>query len=246
MNHTPLVLVVDDVPEYRERLLPGLVEILGGRICKAANVREALGVAAEHTIDSEDPIDLIILDMHLPMSAEDPNILDDAGVRFLRQYRLAHCPIVVFTAYPSFANCVAAIQAGASAYIPKVSKDNEGGPEALCETCKRLLGNREQKEAAVPPTKEWIRRNRQRLGTEFDGKWLAFIDQAKLTKEQAEGLSVMDGLVLLVGNSYEDVRNQVIHSPAVLTAKPTILMVRGAQSGSCGGEEKVYASHDTR
>jgi CheY-like chemotaxis protein len=238
MERKPLVMIIDDVPEYREDRLPAMADGLGCRVCKAGNIQEALQLAKAHAPDSDDPLDLIVLDMHLPVDAEHAtDVKNDGGVRFLHAYGLVRCPVVVYTAYPTFASCVSAILAGAIAYIPKTEKDKEGGPDALRDTWAWLLRERDDTAERVPPTREWIDRNYQELSKNFDGKYLALVDQMRLSEEEAAGRPIVDGLVLLSGDSYEDVRNQVIASPAMLKARPIIFMVRGAQSALRGGEE---------
>jgi CheY-like chemotaxis protein len=233
----PLILIVDDVPEYRERILPALARILGCRSCTAGNVQEALRLASEHSPDSGDPVALVILDMHLLIDPDHINVVDDGGLRFLHRYKFTECPIVVFTAYPTFFNCVAAIQAGATAYIPKVKRDNEGGPDALRETCEKLLRGADQAVEA-PPTRDWIGRNHVQLTSKFNGKWVAFIPKEVVkSADVPQQLTELDGLLLLAGDSYEGVRAKIIELPSVLKAQPIILRVRGKGAPSLEEEE---------
>jgi DNA-binding NtrC family response regulator len=209
-----------------------MLEMMGWRVCLAATIKAGLEAASDHAPGSKDPLDLIILDMHLPIDEENIEIKDDGGVRFLKGYKLAPCPIVVFTAYPTFANCVAAIQAGAAAYIPKMRIGSEGGPEDLRETCERLLREREEEMKEVPPTRKWLEKNARELMQEFGSQWVAFADAKKVPNEAREGNFELDGVVLLAGGSYDDVRAKVIASPAILLAQPAILKVRGMRAGS--------------
>jgi len=231
----PLVLVVDDVPEYRQDLVPAMAETLGCRSVGACTVQEAIQIAAEHDSDSDDPIDLAIIDMHMPFDEEDATkIVEDGGTQCLQaiaQFRLLRFPCVVFTAFPSFTDCVAATRAGADAYIPKVRRDNEGGPEALRETCERLLQNDEHVTEA-PPTRAWIEKNHGWLTRNFNGKWVAFVSSEDVSGTDIPRDAEQDGVILLAGDSYEDVRAKVLKFPSALQAQPVILMVRGKQSAS--------------
>ena len=239
----PLVLVVDDVPEYREDHLPAMAETLGCRSIGAGTVQEAIQIAAEHGPDSDDPVDLAIIDMHMPYDeGSAAAIIEDAGTQCLqaitqlRHFRLLSFPCVVFTGYPSFSDCVAAAKAGADAYIPKVRRDNEGGPDALRETCERLLRSDEQATEA-PPTRAWIEKNHEWVTAQFNGKWVAFAASEAVEQAEIPGGVERDGVILLAGDSYVDLRKKVLDSPSVLRAHPAILMVRGkrAVSGNAKG-----------
>ncbi len=233
----PLILIVDDVPEFREDRLPAFAKVLGCRSRTGGNVQDALRLASEHGPDSGDPVDLVILDMHLPIDPDHINVADDGGLRFLHQYKFTECPIVVFTAYPTFSNCVAAIQAGATAYVPKVKGDNEGGLDALRETCERLLRGADQA-VEVPPTRDWIERNHVQLTSKFNGKWVAFVPKEVVKSATVpQQLTELGGLLLLAGDSYEGVRAKIIELPSVLNAQPIILRVRGKGAPSHEEEE---------
>ena len=147
MNPTtdqPLVLVADDDQEFREELIPEALARLSVRVLTAKDVYEALSIAMKQDAQSEDLPDLIVLDMHMPLDSDTTEIAADGGIQFLRACRLAGCPVVVFTADPSYQNCVGAVQAGAAAYLPKSSHDTyegnqEGGIDHLVAICRRLL-----------------------------------------------------------------------------------------------------------
>ena len=222
----PLILVVDDVPEYRESLLPRLVEAIGCRVCKASNVQEAAIEASRHGPKSSDPLDLVILDMHLPLDAMSATVAeDDGGIQFLLGYRFYRCPVVVFTAYPSYRDCVVAMKAGATDYILKVRVGNEGGPDALREACERILKPTQGTEDAIP-TRSWIEENHQWLGARYRGKWVAFVDKALGEHAKLQVDAERDGVLLLAGDSYEDVRERIQTSPEVLRSRPSLLLVQ--------------------
>jgi hypothetical protein len=75
------------------------------------------------------------------------------------------------------------------------------------------------------------------LTTKFNGKWVAFVSRDAVTDEDVLKERERDGLVLLAGDSYEEVRAKVLELPCVLRAQPSILMVRGRRSAYGKGEE---------
>jgi CheY-like chemotaxis protein len=236
----PLILIVDDVPQFRQDLLPAMARMLRCRSIGTGTVHEAIQEAAKHDPNGDDPVDLVIVDMHMPYDEtlkkdnEKTIIEEDAGTQCLQaiaQLKLLKCPCVVFTAYQSFGDCVAAVKAGADAYIPKVRRDDEGGPDALRETCERLLRSPEQG-TEVPPTRAWIEKHHEWLTAEFNEKWVAFVPKEAVQNAEVLREPERDGVILLAGDSFEDVRTRVVEFPSVLRAQPTILMVRGKRSAS--------------
>ncbi len=140
----PLVLVADDDQKFREEHIPKALGRINARILKAADVAEACRLAVEHGPDSDDPLELVVLDMHMPLREDAIEAEHDGGIHFLKSILDIQRPAVVFTAYASFRNCTLAIRAGASAYLPKMSQEvyeggREGGVDDLVATCKRLL-----------------------------------------------------------------------------------------------------------
>jgi DNA-binding NarL/FixJ family response regulator len=104
------VLVVDDHPLFRK----GLTALLLGLdsevfVTEAGSVAEALAVA-----ELEHPIDLVMLDMGLP---------DISGVDALERVKKAFetAPVVVMSGDENPILVRAAIEAGASGYIPKTT-----------------------------------------------------------------------------------------------------------------------------
>jgi CheY-like chemotaxis protein len=140
----PLILVADDDKEFREELIPTALGRINARIVSAADVDEACSIAEEHGPESKDPLELVVLDMHMPLDEEAIETVEDGGIQFLQRIIAMQRRVVVFTAYASFRNCALAIRAGASAYLPKMEQELyeggvEGGVDDLVETCKRLL-----------------------------------------------------------------------------------------------------------
>lgn len=182
----PLVLVADDDAQFREQVLPHALSRINARVLTATTVADACRLAVEHGEDSNDPLDLVVLDMHLPLHESTGAVASDGGIQFLRSAIPFRCPVVVFTAYPSFRGCTKAIQEGASAYVPKMAQDvytegPEGGIDSLVATCRRLLEDSISEERAFPPRPEpaWIQRNFEWLRQQFGATWVAFIDRAR-------------------------------------------------------------------
>jgi CheY-like chemotaxis protein len=226
-SREPLILVVDDQEEWREDLIPKHLGRLGARILKASSIQEAMSIAAKHDENSEDSLDLIVLDMRLPQDASSI-IAEDGGIGFLRNYRLARCPMVVFTAYPTFANCVAAVKSGAEAYIPKIgTAEGEGGMDALVAKVREILFTPKPKVAELPPRSSWLDSNYGWLSTELAGRWVAFVDESVATAAGLAGQEYLrrDGIVLISGASYEEVRSVVLGAPLLAKAEPVIVLV---------------------
>lgn len=179
----PLLLVADDDEEFREELIPTAMREINARVLKAVNVTEACRIGAEHGSGSADALELVVLDMHMPLHDGTGHVAKDGGLRFLRSVVKLRCPVVVFTAWPDFRSCVSAIRAGASAYLPKMSQDSymegrEGGIDDLVATSRRLLEYAPPKSLAFPPLPDpmWIRENYEWLCKRFGGMWVAFLD----------------------------------------------------------------------
>lgn len=190
----PLVLVADDDEEFREELIPTALGKINARVLKAADVAGACRLAAEHGLGSDDALELVVLDMHMPLHERTVDVAKDGGIQFLKSIIATRCPVIVFTAYPNFRNCALAIRARASAYLPKKSQDaykegREGGVDDLIATCKRLLKGTPPEEPAPPPLPDpaWVRENYEWLCEQFGGKWVAFIE---LEKAQAADIDV--------------------------------------------------------
>jgi len=226
-----LVLIIEDDPEFREMIIAPELEKLGVRVLKADNLRKGLELASQHDPQSEDPLDLVVLDMQLPLTDKEtvkPNV--EAGVDFLHAYQLVDCPVIVFTAYASYENCVKSVKAGAAAYISKKKLKNglghlEGGLDAFLDRCQDLL--REPGTPAIPPTHEWCVANSEWLGMRFPNKWVAFLEEEQASNAGLDADETRDGLALLADDSYEALRERVIACVGQVSQVPTILWARG-------------------
>jgi CheY-like chemotaxis protein len=231
----PLILVADDTPEYRDDIIPDrLGEDLGARSIGAGNVVDACVLAAKHHASSDDPLDLIVLDMHMPLHKDTIEVAKDGGIQFLRAYRLVQCPVVVFTAYWSFCVCERAIRSGATAYVPKQSVNTgdggtEGGINDLVETCRRLLKPAAvAKPARLPPSDQWLRDHYTWLCQEYPNRWVAFIEAESARAARITGTE-REGLFVVVVESEERLQQTMISVVAKLGSVPPIVFVEPVQ-----------------
>lgn len=232
----PLVLIVDDDPEYREEILPEFVKTrLAGRALVAADVKSGLKVAAEHDPQSVDPLDLAIVDMHMPESP-DTVAVKEGGIECVTQalgLRVHPKPVVVFTAYPDYANCVKAIRAGARAYVEKLPDTGEPGIDILERECKRLLAEEDEIKEKAPPSAVWMDRNYAWLCERYPGKWVAVVDESTGDAAQVNRAEkvLRDGLYVLVGSTFRDVRADIIDDAALRAITPAIVMLPCRRNG---------------
>jgi len=221
----PLALVADDDPEFREELVPKALSKIRARILIAANVADACRVAAEK------PLEIVILDMHMPLHKDTTEVAKDGGIRFLKSVITAHCPVIVFTAYPNFRNCAAAIRAGAAAYLPKKSQEaykegREGGMDDLIAACTRLLAEDRCEEPASPsvPNLGWLKENYEWLCSRFGGKWVAFLEPRKADAMDVD-VEQRGAYGVLANPSEDELRKTLAKKAVYLGYLPEVLWV---------------------
>jgi CheY-like chemotaxis protein len=182
----PLILVVDDDDEFREEIISPDLKELGARVIMARDVQEAVLMAANCDPEKGDSIDLLILDMHMPLSEEDIEIDKSAGIKtfnLIKEISLhsPHCRSIVFTAHPSFKNCVESVKSGIYAYIPKrkltLSEEigTEGGYNELISTCKHILEFLPSEKESMPPSIKWLEKNINWILDRYMNKWVVYI-----------------------------------------------------------------------
>jgi len=224
----PLVLVADDDQEFREELIPKSLGRLNARVLTAKDTLEACIVAAEHDAHSEDPLDLIILDMHMPLHEGATKPADEAGIEFLRSNQLTECPVVVYTAYGSFRNCVRAVQAGAAAYVPKKLQEAYRGPEGgiddLVEVCRELLTKTAPNQTHLPADGHWLDKNYEWLCREHGDRWVAFVPASKAQSAGIAGTE-RSGVVVVSEESREGLARIIAGKLPFLHEIPHIVFV---------------------
>src|SRR5438477_5426731 len=106
------ILIVDDEEVLRD-VLDAVLRREGFEVVPAASGEEALSV-----LDTDENIDLVILDVMLPGSS---------GIDTLRAVRISNpnLPVVVITAFSSIDGAIEAMKHGAFHYIPKPFKNEE-------------------------------------------------------------------------------------------------------------------------
>ncbi|MEK6374624.1 MAG: sigma-54 dependent transcriptional regulator [Acidobacteriota bacterium] len=106
------VLIVDDEEVLRD-VLDAVLRREGFDIAMAASGEEALSI-----LDSDDNIDLVILDIMLP---------GISGIDTLRAVRISNpnLPVIIITAFSSIDGAIEAMKHGAFHYIPKPFKNEE-------------------------------------------------------------------------------------------------------------------------
>lgn len=110
----PRILVVDDEPEIAESLADFLIRKEGYHIDIVENGQEAMRFLEESTLDPVEAVDLVLLDMRMPvMSGLDV-------LAWLRQHpQLKYTRVIVLTAASGSQEKVEALSAGADDYITK-------------------------------------------------------------------------------------------------------------------------------
>ena len=233
-----VVLIVDDEKEYREELLPNEFFNIGATVVTASDVDSALRlIASRFGPSASEHLDLMVLDMHMPLAEYGASVDEEAGVKLLNklfslhEYKLVECPVIVFTAYASFTNCVRAIKAGAADYIAKTATEDpcEGGLNGLMSSCRRLLfPGPPRTRLETVPTADWLRLHGSWLRENFKEKWVAFIGEHIARSAGLADVAqypVLDGIVILSGATYDEVRAAIANQPTLLEQLPTVVQV---------------------
>lgn len=114
------ILLIDDHPLFSQSLQFLLMEL-------DATVQVAAVVSVEEAIRHPDPVDLVLLDLHLP------NTQGLEGLMTLRTHREG-VPVVIVSGDESPTTIQAAIDAGAMGYVPKSST-----PQVLLAAIRLIL-----------------------------------------------------------------------------------------------------------
>ena len=172
--------------------------------------------------------DLVILDMRMPEKDPKDGVQNDAGL-VATQLLMRFCQkatdtiVVVFTAYPSVADCFRSIDAGAY-YLPKVlmgANANEG----LFNECKRLVEERRRLKSAREET--WLDKHYDELLREFGGKTIAVadLDLAKANKANLRGGKIIGNRVVFTASSGQKLRERIISDRKLRRTIPTIMTI---------------------
>jgi len=224
MQHPMTVLLAEDDTDVRDALKKEF-EQSGFKALEADSIGNALARLREHKIDA------IILDMKMP---EDTGTSDEAaGVRVLRaasHFGLARTtmPILVFTGYESYANCVGAMRAGAYDYIPK----GIVGVNTVRELVRRCREAIEQCQRPPEPVdEEWLVRNYDSLSRQFGGKRIAVLPLAEANDAELLESVEMDGCMVIASETFEELRDKLMRNPAVRDSSPFMALVPCPEEG---------------
>jgi DNA-binding NtrC family response regulator len=211
------VLLAEDDIGVRQALRREFVEY-GFEVEEAQNIDEALDVMVSKSVDA------VILDMKMPD--------ETAGLRLLRaafhfDVARANVPIIVFTGYESYENCVAAVKAGAADYMPKGFVGTNTLRE-LVRRCEAILEQQEEQEGA---DEQWFERNLPDLLRRFAGRRIAVLSPKVARRGTVPEAEEIDGYMVLSASSFEELRNVLMKQPAIRDSLPFVALLPESEHG---------------
>jgi CheY-like chemotaxis protein len=220
---SPLALVIDANTAFRRLLVDAFQKILNIRVVTGISIDEACIIMDQHRPESDDPLDLVVLDVQITEGYDGVEVLN----RF-REYRLISldCPIMLFTTQPSYKNCIEAINAGVTDYIPKSEvMDGQDGFDKFAQSCAPYVSGKASIARRVTAIEEWLTRNQQWLNERFSGQWIAPV---AVNAAQKAGIAVesREGVAILHGDSCENLTRQIIDFPSIRCSLPRIFYVQ--------------------
>lgn len=125
MNENGHILIIDDEAGLRQ-MMARLLQRAGYDVTTAANGKEGLALASEHTFD------LLYLDIRMP------------GLNGLEVLKIIHekypdLPVVLFTAQPDVQSAVEALRRGATDYLLKPLK-----PQTVLDRTRAILASKQE------------------------------------------------------------------------------------------------------
>jgi len=236
--HKKVALIVDDDKAFREvhgpRIIKKIFQETDITVKKAENVKSALRILFEMNRDHEEFV-LAIFDMHMPTGKRSVKEITEEGVLLLNVLKdrfsfSSEGLVVVYTAYPSYQNCVKAIQAGAADYILKTAQtymepngqsiEAPWGPEYLIERCKSILAAKPER---IPPSK-WVENNRAWTQEHFKGKWVAIVKAETGKRCGLQGTERDEMMIIDDDDYYHLLEGLLIHEDLVKERFTTWLM----------------------
>jgi DNA-binding NarL/FixJ family response regulator len=231
------VLVIDDESWWPEQVRQEL-HSAGVR----ANVRHALtfqaGIELAQTYEATNkaPWDLVIIDRIMPDQAAEGRLLEERitpdndkgtlAVIVLKLYGLLSnsCRILVATNNPSYKDCVEAIQAGASLYVPKKcpkpslaerGMEYPNAVDVIREQALDILAEPAKCQANLDQVEAWLLTHGESLSKQYSGKWIALIDAELATLAGLQCDDTSGPVSILTGSDYQELAKRVLH-PAIL------------------------------
>ncbi len=222
------VLIVDDDQEMHETIEDALKMRFEVEVLTAEEPQQAIKLLVSRERAGSPPVDLIILDWHMPVGGG--TIVTDGGLFFLKGCQTVVWPVLVYTSYPAFPTCVTAIQAGALDYIcknePKEKEhpnDIRWGIGYLMKRCHEVLYPEPMQDASFP-SPEWHRTNDYWLMQRFGGKWVTFAQPDK-TDGSLEG-EKRDGVIIIARESYIDLLDVISSDNALFRQMPQTHLIK--------------------
>ena len=125
MNSSGHILIIDDEAGLRQ-MMARVLQSAGYEVTTAANGKDGLALASEHTFD------LLYLDIRMP------------GLNGLEVLKIIHAkipdlPVVLFTAQPDVHSAVEALRRGATDYLLKPLK-----PQAVIDRTQAILASKQE------------------------------------------------------------------------------------------------------
>jgi DNA-binding NtrC family response regulator len=159
------VLIVDDTQELAEGLKTRMTQFEAFKGCElAVDILTEWKLAKEIVRATE--YDIVIVDMLMGASK-------DEGLEVLRHLFTSSAIAIVWTAYPSYENCVQAIRLGAWDYILKERQANDKMDKSIQDAINFRRANPDR---GVPnPDDAWAHENLDHLIENYQGKIAAIL-----------------------------------------------------------------------
>jgi CheY-like chemotaxis protein len=163
--------------------------------------------------------DVIVLDMRMPKESGEKVVSDYGGLvvaRLLKRYADMNreVVVVVYTAFPSVADCFATVNAGAY-YVPKMISEIK----ELVAACMRTV--RERVSQRSPTAETWMTTHYPEMEKRFGGKSIALFGEGCDT--HGIRTASLGGRKILVGRDSRSLRERILREPKLHEAMPLVL-----------------------
>jgi len=200
-NSKPHILVVDDEPEIADSLAEYLVSKESYRVTVASNGREATDILQETQTDQRSPVDLVLLDMRMPIMTG-PEVLT-----WLRNHpQLKYTRVIVLTAAANNRDKVEALSSGADDYITKPYY-----PQELLARVKTILRTQQLEKELQNQSQQLADLNRISRAVSAELKTGDVLDRT--AKGILEIFDVYMSTVYLADNGKDSLRCRSVFSP---------------------------------
>jgi CheY-like chemotaxis protein len=221
MQTVPSILYIEDMGEEAKRM-QSILKRLPSNVDLAATGDEAIRLiinkAAQQSV-----YDLVLLDKRVPRTAGeavDENFASAAQSTIQTLFGLV--PIIIFTAFPSYPDCIDAIRAGAVNYIPKTDPlTSANNTEYLFNCCKKLLYPESTK--TEDPITRWFQSNLSLLIEKFSGKVVAVIEPEYAKRIKVAEIIADYGVLSAV--SVTELRSILFHNQLLGWAKTRFIEI---------------------